>query len=163
MIRRSLAALLALGLATRDRHGTVGLCHEGSTAGFRAMMCLYPQARRGYFVGLNTDSEDGGHVRVYEGLTRSLELPTTAAAPALPATTSAADWNDRYARAPGRLQAFAAVDLLTDTRVWQAAWVSVLLGAAGLPWWLLAPPWQRWRQGARLRRPGWLVTLALWR
>jgi CubicO group peptidase (beta-lactamase class C family) len=223
--RAGLAAGYALGLATRDRHGVVGLCHEGSIVGFRAMMCLYPQARRAFFVGINTDREDGGHLALYEGLTRSLDLPAVPAPRAQPTPeASAGAWNGRYVRAPSRMQQFAAADVLLDTRLWQAdadgvrwsrggqsdalerlapglyrlpgrvqaslvllrdaggapmvsdgfgsfrrlpaglwqaAWASMGLGAAGLAWWLVVPPWRRLRRGAPLLRPGWLAALAL--
>ena len=46
-----------LGLATRDRHGAVGKCHGGSTVGYRAMLCLFPQQQRAFFVAINADIE----------------------------------------------------------------------------------------------------------
>jgi hypothetical protein len=43
-----------------------------------------------------------------------------------------------------------------------APWVAVLAGAAALLWWLLLPPWRRWRHGQPLRQaPAFWATLAL--
>jgi hypothetical protein len=42
----------ALGLARRDRFGAPGRCHGGSTVGFRAMLCTYPEQGKAYFYAL---------------------------------------------------------------------------------------------------------------
>lgn len=123
--RAKLAAGYALGLATTDRHGVGGRCHEGSIVGFRALMCLYPEVQRGFFVGLNSDTEDGGHRPVYAALVRAMGLPPapdTSATATATATASAPEpiddlsaWTGRYAPAPSRMQAYALLDLLTGT------------------------------------------------
>jgi CubicO group peptidase (beta-lactamase class C family) len=46
-----------LALATRDRHQVIGNCHPGTTIGFQAMFCLYPQERKAFFVAVNADVE----------------------------------------------------------------------------------------------------------
>jgi CubicO group peptidase (beta-lactamase class C family) len=40
-----LVAGYALGLNNRDRHGVIGRCHVGTTFGFRANFCLFPEAQ----------------------------------------------------------------------------------------------------------------------
>jgi hypothetical protein len=39
-----------------------------------------------------------------------------------------------------------------STAAFVAPWAAVLAGTAGALWWLLRPPWQRWRHGRPLRR-----------
>ncbi len=46
-----------LAFANRDRYGVVGQCHPGTTFGFRANICLFPEQKKGYFYAINTDSE----------------------------------------------------------------------------------------------------------
>lgn len=46
-----------LAFAVRDRHNVVGMCHPGTTFGFRAYLCLYPNENKGFFWAVNTDSE----------------------------------------------------------------------------------------------------------
>lgn len=100
----------ALGLATRERHGVAGLCHDGSMIGYRAMWCLYPEAGKAFFISTNTDSETARYARLDEHLMRALGL--TAAHPdgvsaALPAI--AAGW---YRATPARLETLRYVDEL---------------------------------------------------
>ena len=46
-----------LAFVTRDRYNVVGMCHPGSTFGYYAYLCLYPEQKKGYFFSINTDSE----------------------------------------------------------------------------------------------------------
>lgn len=46
-----------LAFSYRDRHGVVGMCHPGTTIGFRAYVCLFPEVGKGFFYAINTDSE----------------------------------------------------------------------------------------------------------
>ncbi|NOU48992.1 serine hydrolase [Pseudoalteromonas sp. JBTF-M23] len=50
-----------LAFAIRDRHGVVGMCHPGTTFGFRAYMCLFPSEQKGFFYAINTDSEQADY------------------------------------------------------------------------------------------------------
>ncbi|WP_300751252.1 serine hydrolase domain-containing protein, partial [Janthinobacterium sp.] len=52
-----------LALATRDRHNVLGACHPGTTVGFRAMLCVYPEQKSAFFVAFNTDSETADYER----------------------------------------------------------------------------------------------------
>lgn len=50
-----------LALAVRDRHGVIGMCHPGTTIGFRAYFCLFPEDGKGFFYAINTDSETANY------------------------------------------------------------------------------------------------------
>lgn len=46
-----------LAFAKRDRHNVLGMCHPGTTFGFRAYICLFPDENKGFFYATNTDNE----------------------------------------------------------------------------------------------------------
>lgn len=100
----------ALGLVTRDRHGAVGRCHGGSTVGYRAMLCLFPQQQRAFFVASNTDSETADYGALDRRLIQALGLPAVRAAPSRPSSLRLPDWEGHYVPAPNRFAAFAWLD-----------------------------------------------------
>jgi hypothetical protein len=104
-----LEAGYALGLSRRDRHGVIGLCHEGSTVGYRAMLCLYPDEGKAFFIAHNADSEDANYGRFDSLLVHTLGV---APAPA-PKPMDGVDllpWTGRYVPAPGRFESLAWLD-----------------------------------------------------
>ena len=100
-----------LGLATRDRHGVVGRCHGGSTVGYRAMFCLFPDTGRAFFVSVNADREDGDYGVFDRLLIEALRVPSP---PVIQAGTDVAavpaDWAGWYVPAPNRFASFAWLD-----------------------------------------------------
>lgn len=99
-----------LALATRDRHNVVGECHPGTTVGFRAMLCIYPEQKSAYFIGFNTDSETADYERFNRLLMRDLELPLRPpAAHGTPAPT-VENWQGVYVPAPSSMASMAWVD-----------------------------------------------------
>lgn len=108
----------ALGLARRDRHGTPGRCHGGSTVGFRAMLCTYPEQGKGYFYALNTDSETARHERIDAIFMRSLGLAATAIPAAAEPMGGISRWDGYYVPAPSRFATFEWLDRVASfTRV----------------------------------------------
>lgn len=108
--REGLAAGYGLGLARRDRHGVVGLCHEGNTVGYRAIFCLFPEQRKAFFVAVNTDSETADYGRLDALLVRALNVAATPTGkPGAPAG-DIADRQGIYAPAPNRFASFALLD-----------------------------------------------------
>ena len=105
-----LRAGYGLGLSRRDRSGVVGLCHGGSTVGYRAMLCLYPGDRKAFFIALNADSEAADYGRFDELLVRALGIP--AQPPAMPAAfpVDLETWQGIYVPSPNRFQTFAYLD-----------------------------------------------------
>jgi CubicO group peptidase (beta-lactamase class C family) len=99
-----------LGLNSRDRHGVLGHCHVGTTIGFRANFCLFPEAQKAFFVAMNADVETADYDRFDAALIRSLDVAT-----ALPAKEAAppgdvADWQGIYVLSPNRNESFAYLD-----------------------------------------------------
>lgn len=107
----------SLGLATRDRHGVIGRCHGGNIVGFWALLCVYPEQRKAFFISYNTDSETASYSRLEKVLIEEL-APGVETAPSRGSTLPAkpADyWAGRYVAAPARIESFRLVELLFDS------------------------------------------------
>ncbi|WP_440225291.1 serine hydrolase domain-containing protein [Dokdonella sp. MW10] len=99
-----------LGLATRDRHGVIGLCHGGNTVGYRAMLCVLPGQDRAFFIAHNADVEDADYGRFDAMLIEALGVEsTTTSTPALRGT-GAASWDGFYEPSPNRFASLAWID-----------------------------------------------------
>lgn len=98
-----------LGLATRDRHGAVGKCHGGSTVGYRAMLCLFPEERRAFFVAVNADVEGADYGLLDRALVDALGVRTPAT-PVVAAPVDTSRWSGYYIPAPNRFASFAWLD-----------------------------------------------------
>lgn len=106
-----LTAGYGLGLKRRDRYGVVGLCHDGSTVGYHAMLCLFPDEQKAFSVAMNADTETADYGRF-----DSLLIQALGVAPGQPATpvdvpVGLADWQGIYVLAPNRFETFAYLDL----------------------------------------------------
>lgn len=101
----------ALGMRLRDRHGRAGFCHGGNGIGVRAMLCMYPEQRKAFFVGLNMDSETADYEAFNALLLDALAMPK--ARPAPPgAAAHAAAWEGWFVRLPAKAPAFVYLDML---------------------------------------------------
>ncbi len=63
-----------LALAVRDRHNVVGMCHPGTTLGFRAYLCIFPEDRKAFFYAINTDSETADYEQFNALFIRALSI-----------------------------------------------------------------------------------------
>lgn len=108
--RAGLAAGYALGLARRDRHGTVGKCHLGNQGNFRAALCLFPEQSRAFFVAYNADPENADFDRIDGMLVRALDVSMSPEMPAQAPDPDPALWQGLYRVRPGRFQQFAYLD-----------------------------------------------------
>ena len=114
-----------LGLKRRDRHGVVGLCHDGSVVGFHAMLCLFPQPSRpggdvarggkAFVIVHNTDGDGADTGRFDALLVKALSIPTLPMAQPAQAPRDVADWQGRYVPAPNRFASFRYFDFLFDS------------------------------------------------
>jgi CubicO group peptidase (beta-lactamase class C family) len=104
----------ALGLQTRDRHGVVGLCHSGNIVGYRAMLCLYPDQGKAFFISVNADSETASYPALDAVMVRALRLSSVAPLPSV-ADPGMATWQGLYTPMPNRFDQFAYLDGLTAT------------------------------------------------
>jgi CubicO group peptidase (beta-lactamase class C family) len=100
-----------LALAMRDRHGVVGMCHPGTTVGFRAMLCLYPDQGKAFFMATNTDSETADYNRINALLSKALDVAPVERR-AVPDLTpqDMEEWQGYYILAPNNMEQFAWVD-----------------------------------------------------
>lgn len=106
-----LAAGYGLGLNRRDRHGVLGRCHVGTTVGYRANLCLFPEEQKAFFVSMNADIETADYERFDALLVRALAVePADPATPADPPPGIAA-WEGIYALVPNRMESFGYLDL----------------------------------------------------
>ena len=118
--RAGLSVGYSLGLALRDRHGAVGMCHGGDTVGFRAMVCAYPAQGGAFFIAFNADVEGADYTRIRGLLVDALDVATpSSTAPAQPAADLDA-WDGLYVPAPNRFASFAYLDRLFGVR--HVAW-----------------------------------------
>lgn len=99
-----------LALAVRDRHNVVGACHPGTTVGFRAMLCIYPEQDSAFFVAFNTDAEQADYERFNRLLLRDLELPLRAPAPQGTPAPTVENWQGVYVPSPSPMTSMAWVD-----------------------------------------------------
>lgn len=122
-----LTAGYALGIARRDRHGSIGFCHTGSIIGFYAILCVYPDQQKAFFYSVNTDSEVADYGRLAARLVESLNLnkPTSPITVSLP--EDASDWTGFYKISPTRFDLFHYVDTVFGMR-----WVNVNRENTGL-------------------------------
>ena len=104
----------ALGLSIRDRHGVVGRCHAGNTVGYRAMLCLYPDQGKAFFIAMNADSEDANYVRLDSLVIATLQLSPTPRPAPRPAAVDVREWHGTYVPSPARFEMFAYLDVVLD-------------------------------------------------
>lgn len=99
-----------LGLAMRDRHGVVGQCHPGTTVGFRAMLCLFPEQGKAFFVAINADSETADYERFNALLIGALDVERST--PVMPTAhaENLTDWDGIYVPAPNGMSTMAWID-----------------------------------------------------
>ena len=99
-----------LALAVRDRHNVVGACHPGTTVGFRAMLCIYPEQGSAFFVAFNTDGEGADYERFNRLLLRDLDVPLRAPAPRGTPAPTVENWQGVYLPSPSAMPGMAWVD-----------------------------------------------------
>ena len=87
------------------------MCHPGTVVGFRAMLCLYPEQGKAFFVAMNTDSETADYNRFNALLIDALDVAgATQQAPPVVAPADMADWQGFYILSPNNMEQFAWVD-----------------------------------------------------
>lgn len=64
----------ALGAVSRDRHGVVGIAHSGNIIGYKAMLYVFPNQGKGFFIACNMDSESADYERLNRMLIAGLSM-----------------------------------------------------------------------------------------
>ena len=118
--RAGLVPGYALGIKYRDRHGVVGLCHDGSVVGFRAQLCMFPdrqgtQGGKAFVIVINTDGDGANTGRLDALMAKALGMASPVPAQRGQAPRDIGDWTGRYVPAPNRMQAFRYIDFLFDS------------------------------------------------
>lgn len=101
-----------LALAYRDRHGVLGECHPGTTFGFRAYLCLFPEQGKGYFYAANTDSESANYEQFNQLFINKLNIPPASVAPANNNGASLKAFEGIFVPAPNNMAEFEFIDKL---------------------------------------------------
>lgn len=115
-----LEAGYALGMKYRDRHGVVGLCHDGSVVGFRSQLCMFPgrtgtQGGKAFVIVINTDGDGANTGRFDALMAQTLAIPSPPLAQPARAPPGIEGWQGRYVPAPNRMHSFRYVDFLFDS------------------------------------------------
>ncbi len=105
-----LASGYAQGLGRRERWGITGRCHTGNMGTFRAIICVYAEHQRAFFVSYNTDPEEANFDRVDSLIASSLGVPQTVLTPEAAPGVDPAAWNGWYVVRPNRFEQFAYLD-----------------------------------------------------
>lgn len=110
--RAGLSVGYAAGLRKLDRHGSVARCHGGNGVGYRAMLCLFPEANKAFFYSINTDSETADYQRFDALFIRALGL--AAPHPVAPAASrlDSGPWLGFYVPSPNRFDTLLLLDTL---------------------------------------------------
>jgi len=110
--RAGLQVGYGLGLRRLDRDSAVANCHGGSTIGFKAMLCMFPEVQKAFFIAFNTDSEMADYQAFNLLLARAVSpaQPKTALASPTAAGIDSRPWQGCYIPAPNRFDTMRLID-----------------------------------------------------
>ena len=109
-----------LALAVRDRHGVIGLCHPGTTFGFRAYFCVFPEQQKAFFYSINTDSETADYEQFNAWFIEQLHVEKQTKRQVDGSEIIPADISGLYQLSPGNMEEFTWLDMMFN-----ALWLSV--------------------------------------
>ena len=101
-----------LALARRDRHGVVGLCHPGTTIGFRAYTCLFPEQGKSFFYAINADIEAADYEQLNALFIRALNIEKTTVENSVSRNIDLSAWQGVYLPSPNNMAQFELIDKL---------------------------------------------------
>jgi len=101
-----------LAFAMRDRHGVVGMCHPGTTLGFRANICLFPEEKKAFFYSINTDSETADYEQFNEIFINHLSIKKAQQTQASDKVMDTSTLEGLYLPAPNNMAEFEWLDLM---------------------------------------------------
>ncbi len=102
----------SFGLLLRDRHGVVGLAHSGNIIGYRAMIYIFPNENKGFFISHNMDSESADYEAFNKALIDKLDIPTKRnnSKTGIP-VTEFKEWQGYYIPAITKVEPFKLLDI----------------------------------------------------
>lgn len=102
-----------LALAVRDRHGVVGACHPGGMVGYVAMLCVYREQGKAFFIAFNADSEGANYEQFYQRLIAQLALaPRATPTKAVQPPPAMAEWGGWYVPVSFTVSTLAWTDIV---------------------------------------------------
>ena len=107
-----------LGASYRDRHGVLGLAHGGNIVGYRAMLYMFPQEQKAFFISHNIDSETADYEVFNKLLIDCLDIPAQSPPTKKESTLDVAAWDGYYVPVITKVAPFGLVDYVSSfTRV----------------------------------------------
>lgn len=101
-----------LVLAGRDRHKVLGACHPGTTFGFRAYLCLFPDEKKSFFYAINTDNDSANYERFNALFIQLLSVKKSPIEQTLKPTMDITNLEGTYIPSPNNMAEFEWLDLL---------------------------------------------------
>lgn len=101
-----------LGASYRDRHGVRGIVHPGVILGFHAMVYMFPEEKKAFFISHNMESEVADYEVFNEILIRHSGLRPPAAEPSGQNRRDLSDWNGYYLPAINKVVPFGFIDYI---------------------------------------------------
>ena len=109
----------SLGAYSRDRYGVVGVAKNGNTLGFAAMIYLFTEEKKAFFIAHNMDSETADYDVFNEALTKHMGLRTrTFITKQQPIEKEITNWAGYYVPVITKVQPFGLLDnVFSHTKV----------------------------------------------
>jgi CubicO group peptidase (beta-lactamase class C family) len=101
-----------LAFANRDRNNVLGMCHPGTTFGFRAYICLFPDEKKGYFYAANTNNETADYETFNKLFIRKLDITTIPIAKPTGVGVALPTLQGIYLPSPNNMATFEFIDML---------------------------------------------------
>ncbi|HCM47384.1 MAG TPA: methicillin resistance protein FmtA, partial [Colwellia sp.] len=101
-----------LAFANRDRHNVLGMCHPGTTFGFRAYICLFPDEKKGFFYAANTDNETADYEKFNELFINKLSVVSASIAETTGKEVGLSKLEGIYLPSPNNMAEFEFIDML---------------------------------------------------
>jgi len=101
-----------LAFANRDRHNVLGMCHPGTTFGFRAYICLFPDEKKGFFYAANTDNETADYEKFNELFINKLSVASASIAESTGKKIRLSKLEGIYLPSPNNMAEFEFIDML---------------------------------------------------
>ena len=101
-----------LAFANRDRHNVLGMCHPGTTFGFRAYICIFPDEKKGFFYAANTDNETADYEKFNEFFINKLSVVSASIAETTGKEIGLSKLEGIYLPSPNNMAEFEFIDML---------------------------------------------------
>jgi len=109
----------AFGGYSRDRYGVVGVAKNGTILGFSAMIYMFPNDRKAFFIAHNMDSETANYDLFNAALVKHLNIKTNNyTSKQQPIENEISNWNGYYIPIITKIEPFGLIDhVFSHTKV----------------------------------------------